>query len=153
MEVRICGPRKLWPSDEFVTIARDLEKRYGGSLTITDDVKQAVKGVDYIHTDVWVSMGEPKEVWKERIELLRPYQVNLELMKASANPHVKFMHCLPAFHDTETTLGRQIAEVYGISNGLEVTNDVFESEYNLAFEQAENRMHTIKAILVATLGD
>jgi ornithine carbamoyltransferase len=153
MDVRICGPRKLWPSNEFVSIARDLENRYGGTLTITDDVSQAVNGVDYIHTDVWVSMGEPKEVWKDRIELLRPYQVNLELMKASANPHVKFMHCLPAFHDTETTLGKQIAENYGISNGLEVTNDVFESEYNLAFEQAENRMHTIKAILVATLGD
>jgi ornithine carbamoyltransferase len=109
--------------------------------------------VDFIHTDVWVSMDEPKEVWKERIDLLLPYQVNEELMKASGNPQVKFMHCLPAFHDTETTLGKQIAETYGISNGLEVTNDVFESEYNLAFEQAENRMHTIKAILAATLGD
>jgi ornithine carbamoyltransferase len=98
-------------------------------------------------------MGEPKEVWKERIDLLLKYQVNMELMKASGNPQVKFMHCLPAFHDTETTLGKQIAETYGIKNGLEVTNDVFESEYNLAFEQAENRMHTIKAILVATLGD
>ena len=98
-------------------------------------------------------MGEPKEVWKERIELLMPYQVNAELMKASGNPQVKFMHCLPAFHDTETTLGKQIAETYGITNGLEVTNDVFESEANVAFEQAENRMHTIKAILVATLGD
>jgi ornithine carbamoyltransferase len=109
--------------------------------------------VDFIHTDVWVSMGEPKEVWKERIDLLLPYQVNADLMKASGNPQVKFMHCLPAFHDTETTLGKQIAETYGISNGLEVTNEVFESEYNVAFEQAENRMHTIKAILVATLGD
>ena len=98
-------------------------------------------------------MGEPKEVWKERIDLLLPYQVNTALMKASGNPQVKFMHCLPAFHDTETTLGKQIAETYGISNGVEVTNDVFESEYNIAFEQAENRMHTIKAILVATLGD
>jgi ornithine carbamoyltransferase len=98
-------------------------------------------------------MGEPKEVWKERIDLLLKYQVNMELMKASGNPQVKFMHCLPAFHDTETALGKQIAETYGIKNGLEVTDDVFESEYNLAFEQAENRMHTIKAILVATLGD
>jgi ornithine carbamoyltransferase len=98
-------------------------------------------------------MGEPKEVWKERIDLLLPYQVNVDLMKASGNPQVKFMHCLPAFHDTETVLGKQIAETYGISNGLEVTNDVFESEYNIAFEQAENRMHTIKAILVATLGE
>jgi len=100
-----------------------------------------------------VSMGEPKEVWKERIGLLMPYQVNAKLMKASGNPHVKFMHCLPAFHDTETTVGKQIAETYGISNGLEVTNDVFESEANIAFEQAENRLHTIKALLVATLGE
>jgi ornithine carbamoyltransferase len=122
-------------------------------LTITDDPKQAVKGVDFIHTDVWVSMGEPKEVWKERIALLMPYQVNAELMKASGNPQVRFMHCLPAFHDTETTLGKQLAETYGIKNGLEVTDDVFESEANVAFEQAENRLHTIKAILVATLGD
>jgi ornithine carbamoyltransferase len=153
MDVRICGPKSLWPSDEYVKIARELEAKYGGKLTITDDPKAAVDGVDFIHTDVWVSMGEPKEVWKERIALLTPYQVNTELMKASGNPHVKFMHCLPAFHDTETKLGKQIAEDYGISNGLEVTNDVFESERNVAFEQAENRMHTIKAILVATLGD
>jgi ornithine carbamoyltransferase len=153
MDVRICGPKALWPSDEYQQIARKLEKQYGAKLTITDDVKTAVKGVDFIHTDVWVSMGEPKEVWKERIDLLLPYQVNEKLMKASGNPHVKFMHCLPAFHDTETTLGKQIAETYGISNGLEVTNEVFESEANVAFEQAENRMHTIKALLVATLGE
>jgi ornithine carbamoyltransferase len=153
MDVRICGPKKLWPAQEFVDIARGLEKKYGGKLTITDDARQAVKGVDFIHTDVWVSMGEPKEVWKERIELLLPYQVNMDLIKASGSPQVKFMHCLPAFHDTETALGKQIAETYGISDGLEVHNDVFESEYNIAFEQAENRLHTIKAILVATLGD
>jgi ornithine carbamoyltransferase len=151
--VRICGPKSLWPSEEYQKIARELAAKYGARLTITDDPKAAVKGVDFIHTDVWVSMGEPKEVWKERIKLLTPYQVNTELMKASGNPQVKFMHCLPAFHDTETTLGKQIAETYGISNGLEVTNDVFESEANVAFEQAENRMHTIKALLVATLGD
>ena len=126
MDVRICGPKKLWPSDEYQKIARDLESKSGAKLTITDDPKAAVKGVDFIHTDVWVSMGEPKEVWKERIALLTPYQVNAELMKASGNPHVRFMHCLPAFHDTETTMGKQIAETYGISNGLEVTNDVFE---------------------------
>jgi ornithine carbamoyltransferase len=152
MDVRLCGPKKLWPSDEYVKIARELEKKYGGKLTITDDPRVAAKDADFIHTDVWVSMGEPKEVWKERIELLLPYQVNTKLMQA-ASPQVKFMHCLPAFHDTETTLGKQLAETYGIDNGLEVTNDVFESEYNLAFEQAENRMHTIKAILVATIGD
>ncbi len=153
MDVRICGPKSLWPSDEYVKIARELEARYGAKLTITDDPKAAVDGVDFIHTDVWVSMGEPKEVWKERIALLTPYQVNTALMKATGNPHAKFMHCLPAFHDTETKLGKQIAEEYGISNGLEVTDDVFESEWNVAFDQAENRLHTIKAILVATLGD
>jgi ornithine carbamoyltransferase len=98
-------------------------------------------------------MGEPKEAWKKRIDLLTPYQVNTELMKASGNPHVRFMHCLPAFHDTETTLGKQLAETYGLKNGVEVTNEVFESEMNIAFEQAENRLHTIKALLVATLGD
>ena len=153
MDVRICGPKKLWPADEFVSIARKLEKESGARLTITDDPAAAVAGVDFIHTDVWVSMGEPKEVWKERIELLMPYQVNAAMIAKSGNPHVKFMHCLPAFHDTETTLGKQIAEDYGITNGLEVTDDVFESDLNIAFEQAENRMHTIKAILVATLGD
>ena len=153
MDVRICGPQKLWPSEEYLKIARDLEKRYGGKLTLTDDPKLAVAGVDFIHTDVWVSMGEPKEVWKERIALLQPYQVNKELLHASDNPRVKFMHCLPAFHDTQTSVGKQIADTYGISGGLEVTDEVFESEANLAFEQAENRLHTIKAILVATIGE
>jgi len=153
MDVRIAGPRKLWPSDEFVSIARDLEKRYGATLTITDDPAAAVKDVDFIHTDVWVSMGEPKEVWAERIELLTPFQVNAALMKASGNPRVRFMHCLPAFHDTETKVGKDIAEKFGIRDGLEVTDEVFESEANVAFEQAENRLHTIKALLVATLGE
>jgi ornithine carbamoyltransferase len=153
MDVRICGPKSLWPSDEYRQIAHDLASSSGAKLTITDDPKEAVNGVDFIHTDVWVSMGEPKDIWKKRIALLTPYQVNNELLRASGNPHVRFMHCLPAFHDTETTLGKQIAENYGLTNGLEVTNDVFESEANIAFEQAENRMHTIKALLVATLGE
>jgi ornithine carbamoyltransferase len=153
MDVRICGPKKLWPAKEYQQIARELEKKYGAKLTITDNPKNAVKGVDFIHTDVWVSMGEPQEVWKERIALLLPYQVNMKLMRASGNPKVKFMHCLPAFHDTETTVGKQIADTYGIKDGLEVTNEVFESERNVAFEQAENRLHTIKALLVATLGE
>ena len=153
MDVRICGPRTLWPSEEYTAIAQNLAKVSGARLTITDNVTEAVKGVDFIHTDVWVSMGEPKEVWKERIDLLKPYQVNAAMMAASGNPQVKFMHCLPAFHDTETTVGKQIAQDYGLTDGLEVTNEVFESEANVAFEQAENRMHTIKALLVATLGD
>ncbi|MFL7899775.1 ornithine carbamoyltransferase [Azospirillum argentinense] len=153
MDVRICGPQSLWPSEEYTAIARKLAAASGARLTITSDTAEAVAGVDFIHTDVWVSMGEPKDVWRERIALLKPYQVNPELMAASGNPQVKFMHCLPAFHDSETTLGRQIAEDYGMPNGLEVTNEVFESEANIAFEQAENRMHTIKALLVATLGE
>ena len=153
MDVRLCGPRQLWPADEYSRIARELEQKYGAKLTITDDPQAAVEGVDFIHTDVWVSMGEPKEVWQERISLLKKYQVNAELLRASGNPQVKFMHCLPAFHDTETKVGKEIAEHYGMDNGVEVTNDVFESEANVAFDQAENRLHTIKAILVATLGD
>lgn len=153
MDVRICGPKQLWPADEFTRIAKDLADKSGARLMITDDPAAAVKDVHFIHTDVWVSMGEPKEVWAERIKLLKPYQVNQALMKASGNPQVKFMHCLPAFHDTETTLGKQIAENYGMTDGVEVTNEVFESDANVAFEQAENRMHTIKALLVATLGD
>jgi ornithine carbamoyltransferase len=153
MDVRLCGPQKLWPAEDYIRIARELEGRYGAKLTITDNPQQAVKGADFIHTDVWVSMGEPKEVWKERIGLLTKYQVNAALLKASGKPQVKFMHCLPAFHDDQTTMGKQIANDYGIRDGLEVTDEVFESEANIAFEQAENRLHTIKAILVATLGD
>jgi ornithine carbamoyltransferase len=153
MDVRICGPQALWPTQEYQEIARGLAAKHGAKLTITDDPGAAVKDVDFIHTDVWVSMGEPKEVWKQRIALLQPYQVSAELMKSSGNPHVRFMHCLPAFHDTETVLGKQIAETYGMTNGIEVTNEVFESEANLAFEQAENRLHSIKALLVATLGE
>ena len=153
MDVRICGPKKLLPAEEFVAIARDLEKKYGATLTITDDPQSAVKDVDFIHTDVWVSMGEPKEVWKERIKLLMPYQVNAKLMKAAGNSQVKFMHCLPAFDDTNTVVGKDIAEKTGMTNGLEVTNEVFESAANIAFDQAENRLHTIKAIMVATIGD
>ena len=152
MDVRIAGPKQLWPSEEYQRIARDLEAKYGARLTITDDPCAAVEGVDFIHTDVWVSMGEPKEVWAERIALLKPYQVNVNLLRAAGNPRVKFMHCLPAFHNLETKVGEDIFEKFGI-NGMEVTEDVFESEQNIAFEQAENRMHTIKAILVATLGE
>jgi ornithine carbamoyltransferase len=152
MDVRICGPESLWPSEEYIKTARELEARYGAKLTITDDVKQAVSGVDFIHTDVWVSMGEAKEVWEERIKLLKPYQVNKAVMKMANNPRVKFMHCLPAFHNLETKVGQDIYEKFGLT-AMEVTDDVFESEANIAFEQAENRLHTIKSVLVATLGD
>lgn len=125
----------------------------GARVTITDDPVEAVRGADFIHTDVWVSMGEPIESWAERIALLLPYQVNRELMAAAENPRVRFMHCLPAFHNAETTVGARIAAQYPfLANGVEVTDDVFESPANIAFEQAENRMHTIKAVLVAALG-
>src|SRR6185369_9949577 len=132
MDVRICGPKVLWPADDYVATARELEKRYGAKLTITDDPKFAVNGVDFIHTDVWVSMGESKDVWGERINLLKPYQVNANLMKASKNPRVKFMHCLPAFHNLETKVGRDIHEHFGLT-AMEVSDDVFESEMNIAF--------------------
>ena len=152
MDVRICGPKSLWPADDYVKVARELEKKYGAKLTITENPGLAVEGVDFVHTDVWVSMGEAKEVWAERIKLLKPYQVNAKLLKMTKNPRVKFMHCLPAYHNLETKVGRDIHEQFGMT-AMEVTEDVFESEVNIAFEQAENRLHTIKAILVATLGD
>jgi ornithine carbamoyltransferase len=153
MDVRIGAPRALWPSEEHVALCRGFAAASGARLTITDDPVEAVRGVDFVHTDVWVSMGEPIETWGERIEMLLPFQVNPDLMAAADNPRVRFMHCLPAFHNAETTVGAKIAEAYGVlKNGIEVTEDVFESPANIAFEQAENRMHTIKAILVAALG-
>jgi ornithine carbamoyltransferase len=152
MDVRICGPQSLWPVEELVQAARDLAAKTGARFTLTDDVTQAVRGADFIHTDVWVSMGEPKEVWEERVKLLRPYQVNPDLMALTGNPQVKFMHCLPAFHNRETTVGEEIYQQTGL-DGLEVTEEVFESERSIVWDQAENRMHTIKAVLVATLGD
>lgn len=152
MDVRIGAPRELWPSDEHVALCRGFAAQSGARVTITDDPVEAVRGVDFVHTDVWVSMGEPIESWGERIDLLLPFQVNSELMAAADNPRVRFMHCLPAFHNAETTVGARIAETYGVlKDGIEVTEDVFESPANIAFEQAENRMHTIKAILVAAL--
>ena len=151
MDVRIGAPRHLWPNDELLEFARELEKLHKGKLTLTEDPKEAVKGVQFIHTDVWVSMGEPDKVWAERIELLKPYQVNAELMAASGNPRVRFMHCLPAFHNLETQVGREIYEKFGMES-LEVTEEVFESPAGIQFEQAENRVHSIKALLVATLG-
>ncbi len=149
-DVRIIAPKELQNEDKIQKMAQDIAAETGARITITDDVN-AVDGVDFIHTDVWVSMGEPAEVWKTRIEQLMPYQVNAELIAKANNANVKFMHCLPAFHNTETKVGADIAEKFGVTE-LEVTEEVFESSKNIAFEQAENRMHTIKAILVATLG-
>ncbi|HRC40818.1 MAG: ornithine carbamoyltransferase [Nostocoides sp.] len=152
MDVRIGAPRELWPSPEHVALCRTFAEQSGARILITDDPKAAVAGVDFIHTDVWVSMGEPIESWSDRIAALLPFQVNPELMAAANNPRVKFMHCLPAFHNSETKVGARIAEQYPqLHGGIEVTETVFESPANIAFEQAENRMHTIKAILVATL--
>ena len=151
MDVRIGAPKHLWPDPRLLEHARELEKEYGGTLTLTEDPREAVDGVQFIHTDVWVSMGEPDDVWEERINLLLPYQVNAELMAASGNPRVRFMHCLPAFHNLETQVGRDIHDKFGI-DAMEVTEDVFESRAGIQFEQAENRVHSIKALLVATLG-
>jgi ornithine carbamoyltransferase len=152
MDVRIAAPRSLWPSDEVVRLARSVADETGAQITITHDVAEAVKGADVLLTDVWVSMGEPDEVWAERIELLKPYQINVETMKLTGNPDVRFMHCLPAFHNTETQVGKEIFEKFGME-ALEVTDEVFESPASLVFDEAENRLHTIKAVLVATLGD
>ena len=154
MDVRIAAPKALWPHDDLVARCKKFAEESGARITLTEDPKAAVKGVDFVHTDVWVSMGEPVEAWGERIQQLLPYQVNAELMKATGNPRTKFMHCLPAFHNADTKVGKQIAEQYPhLANGIEVTDDVFESPACIAFEQAENRMHTIKAILVSTLAD
>ena len=151
-DVRLAGPAELHPPKDVVQIAEDIARRTGARITITDDPAEGVGGVDFIHTDVWVSMGESKDVWADRVKLLTPYQVNAGLLAASGNPAVKFMHCLPAFHDTDTTVGRQIMEHTGMAAGLEVTGEVFGSAASIVFDQAENRLHTIKAILVATLG-
>lgn len=154
MDVRIGAPKELWPNAEHVEACRRFAEESGGRLTLTETPAEAVKDVDFIHTDVWVSMGESMETWGERIRLLTPYQVNKALLDASGNPRVKFMHCLPAFHNADTKIGKQIAAQYPeLANGVEVTEEVFESPACIAFEQAENRMHTIKAVLVATLGD
>ena len=151
MDLRLCAPKSLWPADEVVTRARELAAESGAKILLTDDPKKGVEGCDFLHTDVWVSMGEPAEKWAERIQLLKKYRVTAALMKATGNPRTKFMHCLPAFHNRETTKGEELFQKFGME-GLEVADDVFESPASVVFDQAENRMHTIKAILVATLG-
>jgi ornithine carbamoyltransferase len=152
MDVRLCAPRSLWPEESLVETCRQIAAETGARLTLTESVQEGVKGVDYLYTDVWVSMGEDKEVWDERIGLLKPYQINMDVVEMAGNPNVKFMHCLPAFHNRETKVGQEILEKTGLE-GLEVTEEVFESKRSIVFPQAENRMHTIKAIMVATLGD
>jgi len=152
MDVRIAAPKALWPDQDHIAQARRLESENQGHLTLTEDPLEGVKGADFIHTDVWVSMGEPADTWEKRIALLKDYQVNTALMKASGNPRVKFMHCLPAFHNLETQVGCEIHEKFGLES-MEVTEEVFESPAGIQFEQAENRVHSIKALLVATLGE
>jgi len=152
MDVRLCGPKHLWPEEGLVETCKQITAETGARLTITDDVAEGVKGADYLYTDVWVSMGEPASVWEERVKLLKPYQVNTQAMEMTGNPDTKFLHCLPAFHNRDTEVGEEMYEKYGLE-GMEVTEDVFESEASIVFDEAENRMHTIKAIMVATLGD
>lgn len=152
MDVRLCAPKSCWPKPEIIEYAQSVALETGAKLQITEDVDMAVKGCDFIYTDVWVSMGEAAQKWQERIKLLKPYQVNTKLMQQTENPKTKFMHCLPAFHNTDTTIGMEIKEKFGL-DCMEVTEEVFESEASIVFDQAENRMHTIKAILVAMMGD
>ncbi|PWC13195.1 ornithine carbamoyltransferase [Brenneria roseae subsp. americana] len=151
LDLRLVAPKACWPEAGLVAECQAAAKQTGGTITLTEDTAAGVAGVDFIYTDVWVSMGEPKETWQERITLLKSYQVNMAMIAATGNPQVKFLHCLPAFHDDQTTLGKQMAEQYGLHGGMEVTDEVFESAHSIVFDQAENRMHTIKAVMVATL--
>jgi ornithine carbamoyltransferase len=152
MDFRAAAPKIVQPSEELVKTCREISRETGAKITITENVEEAVKGVDFLYTDVWVSMGEPDSVWEERIRLLKPYQINQELVVKTGNPKVKFMHCLPAYHNLETKIGKEIYQKFGM-NGLEVTEDVFEAPYSIVFDEAENRVHTIKAVMVATLGN
>uniref|UniRef100_A0AAU2V0I4 Ornithine carbamoyltransferase n=1 Tax=Streptomyces sp. NBC_00003 TaxID=2903608 RepID=A0AAU2V0I4_9ACTN len=152
MDVRIVAPKAYWPAEEIVAQAREAAAESGARITLTESVEEGVAGADFVATDVWVSMGEPKEIWAERIKALAPYAVTMDVLRATGNPRVKFLHCLPAFHDLGTQVGRDIHEQYGLTE-LEVTDEVFESPHSVVFDEAENRMHTIKAVMVATLGD
>lgn len=151
MDVRLVAPESMWPAPDLVDTCRGIAAQTGATVTLTGDVAQGVQGVDFVHTDIWVSMGEPESVWAERIELLAPYQVNRQVMEQTSNPAAKFMHCLPAYHNRETKIGEEIYQKFGLES-MEVTEEVFESEQSVVFDQAENRMHTIKALMVATLG-
>ena len=150
MDVRLVAPRVRWPHEELIDKAQEIARQTGARVTLTESVEEGVKGADFLYTDVWVSMGEPHSVWAERIKELKPYQINAAAMRATGNPNTKFMHCLPAFHNTETKVGQEMFEEYGVTE-MEVTEEVFESPASIVFDQAENRMHTIKAILVATM--
>jgi ornithine carbamoyltransferase len=151
MDLRLCGPRDLWPAGEFAAKLLDVASATNAKLRVCDSPGEALPAADFVYTDVWLSMGEPKDKWAERIRLLEPYRVTSDGLRKTGNPHVKFMHCLPAFHNTETTIGAEIARAFGV-DCMEVTDDVFEGPASIVFDQAENRLHTIKAVLVATLG-
>ncbi|WP_333913985.1 ornithine carbamoyltransferase [Vibrio coralliirubri] len=151
MDIRLVAPKAFWPEEQLVEECQAIAQSTGAKITLTEDVAEGVKGCDFLYTDVWVSMGEAPEAWDERVAVMTPYQVNMDVIKLTGNPLVKFMHCLPAFHNNETVIGQQVADKYGM-NGLEVTDEVFESDYSIVFDEAENRMHTIKAVMVATLG-
>ncbi|OON39160.1 ornithine carbamoyltransferase [Izhakiella australiensis] len=152
MDMRLIAPKAFWPDEALVSQCQAIGEQTGARILLTDSVEEGVHGVDFLYTDVWVSMGEPKEAWAERVSVMKPYQVNQQVVEATNNPNVKFMHCLPAFHNEFTTVGREIEETYGLK-GLEVTEEVFESANSIVFDEAENRMHTIKAVMVATLGE
>jgi ornithine carbamoyltransferase len=151
MDFRAVAPKACWPTQELVDTCREIAKETGAKITLTENVEEGVKGVDFLYTDVWVSMGEPAEVWNERIKLLSPYQINSDVVKKTGNPNVKFLHCLPAFHNRETVVGEDIFQKYGLDS-MEVSEEVFESPMSVVFDEAENRLHTIKAVMVATLG-
>ncbi len=152
MDFRAVAPKAYWPDKKLVAECQKIAKETGAKITLTESVADGVKGVDFLYTDVWVSMGEPMEAWGKRIKDLKGYQINMNVIKATKNPNVKFLHCLPAFHNLETTVGKEVYDKFKM-NGLEVTEDVFESKYSIVFDEAENRLHTIKAVMVATLGD
>lgn len=154
MDIRLVAPKQFWPAQELVQQCLDIAEKTGAKITLTENVAEGVKDCDFLYTDVWVSMGESKEAWAQRIKLMLPYQVNMDTIKATGNANVKFMHCLPAFHGEDTTIGKELAQEYPeLKNGCEVTDEVIESDYSIVFDEAENRMHTIKAVMVATLGD
>lgn len=151
MDLRLVAPKSYWPQQPLVAQCIELARKQGGNITLTTSIAEGVEGADFIYTDVWVSMGEPKEVWQERISRLRKYQVNMAMLQQTGNPKVKFLHCLPAFHDDQSTMGKKLMQQYSLNEGMEVTNEVFESAHSIVFDQAENRLHTIKAVMVATL--
>jgi len=152
MNFKAVAPKDLWPGEDLVKQCEEIAKETGATIELTDDPIKGVKGADFLYTDVWVSMGEPEEVWEKRINVMKPFQVNMEMIKNTGNPDVKFMHCLPAFHNRETTIGEEIYQKFGLES-MEVTEDVFESPHSIVFDEAENRLHTIKAVMVATLGN